>query len=288
MDIPYKKRGSLPEYCKHPTKPAFLIAVSCFLACVLTLARPATSAAAAAGTAEGATGGQISLPAGMGWEDWHAVRDQHAHRATVKVFVRNGEAPQTAKVRVVLAQTPKPTFDSPQAIVDSIVQTANRQCEKATVRPIRKSASDLIFELRGYGCSGQKGERYLLQRIAFIGEWELQVTYAPMSPTDDLPPPDKERALKLLSSATIVPGSSPAAETGWFLITPPPQADGHYDASAPISKWKIEEGAGTREKCKEVQTFLTLRARKEGKPSEIEEVKDASCVSMDDPRLEGN
>jgi hypothetical protein len=288
MDIPNKERGSLKAYGQHPMNAAILSAVSCLMACVLTLTRPAISAAAAAGTAEGTSGGQISLPQGMGWEDWHAVRDQHAHRATVKVFVRNGEAPQTAKVRVVLAQTPKPTFDSPQAIVDSLVQTANHQCEKATVRPIRKSASDLIFELRGYGCAGQKGERYLLQRIAFIGEWELQVTYAPMSPTDDLPPPDKERAIKLLSSATIVPGSSPAAETGWFLITPPSQANGHYDTSAPISKWKIEEGAGTREKCREVQTFLTLRARKEGKPSEIEEVKDASCVSMDDPRLEGN
>ena len=173
--------------------PAFLSAVCCLLACVLTLARPVTSAAAAAGTVEGAPGGQLSLPQGIGWEDWHAVRDQHAHRATVKVFVRNGEAPQTAKVRVVLAQTPKPTFDSPQAIVDGIVETANQQCEKATVRPLRKGATDLIFELRGYGCSGQKGERYLLQRIAFIGEWELQVTYAPMSPTDDLSPP-RERA----------------------------------------------------------------------------------------------
>jgi hypothetical protein len=288
MQIPHKKRGTLRAYGEHPMNPAFLSAVCCLLACVLTLARPATSAAAAADTVERAPGGQLSLPQGMGWEDWHAVRDQHAHRATVKVFVRNGEAPQTAKVRVVLAQTPKPTFDSPQAIVDGIVQTANQQCKKATVRPLRKSATDLIFELRGYGCSGQKGERYLLQRIAFIGEWELQVTYAPMSPTDNLPPPEKERAIKMLSSATIVPGSSPAADTGWFLITPPPQANGHYDTSAPLSKWKIEEGAGTREKCREVQAFLTMRVRKDGKPSDIEQVKGASCVSMDDPRLEGN
>jgi hypothetical protein len=55
-----------------------------------------------------------------------------------------------------------------------------------------------------------------------------------------------------------------------------------------LSKWKIEEGAGTREKCREVQAFLTLRVRKDGNPSDIEEVKGASCVSMDDPRLEGN
>ncbi len=287
MHIPYKKRGLLPAYGEYPMNPAFLSAVCCLLACVL-LARPATSAAASAGRVERAPGGQLRLPQGMGWEDWHAVRDQHAHRATVKVFVRNGEAPQTAKVRVVLAQTPKPTFDSPQAILDTIVETAKRQCEKVTAHSIRKGAADLIYELRGYGCAGQKGERYLLQRIAFIGEWELQVTYAPMSPTDDLPPPEKERAIKLLSSATIVPGSSPATLTGWFLITPPPQANGHYDTSAPLSKWKIEEGAGTREKCREVQAFLTLRARKEGKPSDVEEVKDAWCVSMDDPRLEGN
>jgi hypothetical protein len=42
-----------------------------------------------------------------------------------------------------------------------------------------------------------------LQRIAFIGEWELQVTYAPMSPDDNLPPAEKQQALKLLSSVTI-------------------------------------------------------------------------------------
>jgi hypothetical protein len=232
--------------------PAFLRAVCCLLACVLTLARPATSAAAAAGKLEGAPGGQLSLPQGMGWEDWHAVRDQHAHRATVKVFVRNGEAPQTAKVRVVLAQTPKPSFDTAQAIVDGIVQTANQQCQKAAVRPLRKSATDLIFELRGYGCSGHKGERYLLQRIAFIGEWELQATYAPMRPTDDLPPPEKERAIKMLSSATIVPGSSSAADTGWFLITPPPQANGHYDTSAPCRNGKLRREPG---RVKNVERF---------------------------------
>ena len=62
---------------------------------------------------------RVNLPQGMGWEDWQVVRDQHAHRAMVKVFVRKGETPATAKVRVMVAQTPKPTFDSPQAIVDA-------------------------------------------------------------------------------------------------------------------------------------------------------------------------
>ncbi len=94
------------------------------------LTRPATSAAAPAGGVEEATGGQISMPQGMGWEDWQVVRDQRAHRATVKVFVRKGEAPATAKVRIVLAQTPKPTFDSPQAVVDALVHTADQQCQE--------------------------------------------------------------------------------------------------------------------------------------------------------------
>ena len=57
--------------------------------------------------------------------------------------------------------------------------------------------------MRAFGCAGQKGERYILQRIAFIGEWELQVTYAPMTPSDNLPPAEKQQALKLLSSVTI-------------------------------------------------------------------------------------
>jgi hypothetical protein len=170
---------------------------------MLMLIRPVTSVAAPAGSTEGATDGQVNLPQAMGWEDWQVVRDQHAHRAMVKVFVRRGETPATAKVRVMVAQTPKPTFDSPQAIVDALVQTANHQCEKASENALRKSTDDLIYEMRAFGCAGQKGERYLLQRIAFIGEWELQVTYAPMSPTDNLPPGEKEQALKLLSSVTI-------------------------------------------------------------------------------------
>jgi hypothetical protein len=178
----------------------FLPSICLFM---LMLIRPVTSVAAPAGSIEGATDGQVNLPQAMGWEDWQVVRDQHAHRAMVKVFVRRGETPTTAKVRVMVAQTPKPTFDSPQAIVDALVQSANHQCAKASENALRKSTDDLIYEMRAFGCAGQKGERYLLQRIAFIGEWELQVTYAPMSPADNLPPGEKEQALKLLSSVTI-------------------------------------------------------------------------------------
>lgn len=175
----------------------------CLLLLLLMLIRPATSAAAPAGGGEETTDGQVNLPQGTGWEDWQVVRDQRAYRAMVKVFVRKGETPATAKVRVMVARTPKPTFDSPQAILDALEQTAKHQCEKVSANSLRKSAADLIYELRAFGCAGQKGERYLLQRIAFIGQWELQVTYAPMGPTDNLPPSEKQQALKLLSSVTI-------------------------------------------------------------------------------------
>lgn len=185
----------------HDQQPIRLLPLICLL--LLMLIRPVTSAAAPAGGVEEATDSQVNLPQGMGWQDWQVVRDQHAHRATVKVFVRKGETPATAKVRVMVAQTPKPTFDSPQAILEALVQTANHQCEKVSTNSLRKSAGDLIYELRAFGCAGQKGERYLLQRIAFIGEWELQVTYAPMGSTDNLPPSEKQQAVKLLSSVTI-------------------------------------------------------------------------------------
>jgi hypothetical protein len=178
------------------------------LACLLMLTRPATSAAAPAAGVEDTTGGQMNLPQGMGWEDWQVVRNQNAHRSTVKVLVRKGQAPATAKVRVVLAQTPKPTFDSPQAVVDALVHTADQQCQKATVTTLSKTAEDMTFEMRGFGCPGQKGERYLLQRIAYIGPWELQVTYAPMDPIDDLPAAEKQQALKLISSVTITPAAN--------------------------------------------------------------------------------
>lgn len=88
-------------------------------------------------------------------------------------------------------------------------------------------------------------------------------------------------SMKLRHTAAVV-------LTGWFLITPPPQANGHYDPSAPLSKWKVEGGAGTREQCKETQALLSSRAVKENRPGDIEAVKNAQCVPMDDPRLQGN
>jgi hypothetical protein len=185
---------------RNPRGLGFLPSI-CLLLPML-IGRPA-NAAAPTGAVKEATDGQVNLPQAMGWENWQVVRDQRANRAMVKVFVRKGETPANAKVRVMVAQTPKPTFDSPQAILDALEQTARHQCEKISANSLRKSADDLIYELRAFGCAGQQGERYLLQRIAFIGEWEFQVTYAPMVPTDDLPPSEKRRALKLLSSATI-------------------------------------------------------------------------------------
>jgi len=267
--------------------------VRAFLLCyLLTLARPLTVAAAQAGSVEGTQSGQFNLPQGIGWENWQVIRDQSAQRGSVRVLVPKGEAAANAKVRVVLVEGPKPNFDSTQAILDNIVQTAKQQCEKVSANPIRKSDDDLIYELRGYGCGGQKGGRYLLQRIAVIKDWELRATYASLSPTDDLPPLEKAQAIQLLSSVTIVPASSmprssPRATTSWFLITPP-RASSHYDTSAPLTKWKVEEGAGSLEKCRELQAFLSSLVLKQGEPSDIEEVKDARCISVDDPGFEGN
>ena len=281
----FRARFQLRGWARVAVKLLLRLALS---ACLLIPIRPATSAAAPAGNAATAPNDQLSVPQGIGWEDWQVVREQHADRGTVKVFVPKGQAPATAKVRLVLAQRPKPTFDSPQAILDGILQTAKQQCQKISAKPLSKSTGELIFELRGFGCAGQTGERYLLQRIAFIGPWELEATYAPMSPTDNLPPPEKQHAIKLLSSVTISPGTSPSAETGWFLITPPKRSDGHYDAMAPVSKWKVEEGAGSQDKCERLRTTLNSLALKQGQPADVEQVKAARCVSMDDPTLEGN
>jgi hypothetical protein len=108
-------------------------------------------------------------------------------------------------VRIVVAQTPKPTFDTPQAVIDALLHTADQQCQKVTSTTVSKTAEDITFEMRGFGCPGQKGERYLLQRIAYVGPWELQVTYAPMDPIDKLSAAEKQQALKLISSVTIAP-----------------------------------------------------------------------------------
>ena len=77
------------------------------------------------------------------------------------------------------------------------------------------------------------------------------------------------------------------ALTGWFMITPPPLSTGHYDTSAPLSKWKIEGGAATREECEQTRTLLSGHATKQGRASDIEAVKDARCVAQDDPALQG-
>jgi hypothetical protein len=227
------------------------------LAFFFLVTRPATSAAAPAAGPQEASGGQLRLPQDIGWEDWQVVREQRADRATVEVLVRKGEAPATAKVRIVLAQRPKPGFDSPEAILDTIVHTAKQQCRKVSVKSLSKGAGELIFELRGVGCAGRTGERYLPQRIAFIGQSEIEATYA-------------------------------AADSGWFLITPPQKADGHFDDSVPLSKWKVEEGAGSQDECERLRATLSSLALKQGQPADIEQVKAARCVSMDDPRLEGN
>ena len=155
------------------------------LACLVILLRSAPIAAAPA-PVTGTANDRFSLPPGAGWEDWQTVREQHADRATVRVFVRKGEAPATAKVRLVLAQRPKAASDSPQTIRDSIVQTAKQQCLKVSAKSLTNSATDLIYELRGFGCKGQQGERYLLQRIAFVGQWEIEVTLRADDPNQRL------------------------------------------------------------------------------------------------------
>ena len=179
---------------------------------LLMLARPATSRAATPGSVQGAPAADISLPEGMGWENWTVARDQHSPRVRVEVFVPKGVAPNAAKVRVVLVQTPRPNFPSPQTVLDNEVAHLKPQCKQVSTRTIRKAGANLIYDMRGIGCQGQKGEHYLLTRVAFIGDWQLEATYAPMTPTDDLPAPEKERAVKLLSSVTIIPGSSPPAK----------------------------------------------------------------------------
>jgi hypothetical protein len=252
---------------------------------LILLVRPAMSAAVAGGGEEKAEA-QFSLPEGIGWDDWQAVREQHNGRAMVRVFVPKGEAPATAKVRLVLALRPKPSIDSPQALLDNILQTAKHQCQKISAKVLDKSPGELLFELRGVGCAGQSGERYLLQRIAFSGQWEIEATYAPMTSTDDLPTREKEHALKLLSSISVSAGATPAADSGWFLITPPKKADGHYDDSAALSKWKVEEGAGSEEKCERLRTALSSIALKQGSASDIEQVKASRCISMNDPSLD--
>ena len=153
---------------------AILVKVSLeisLLACLVILIRSAPIAAAPA-PVTGTANDRFSLPPGAGWEDWQTVREQHADRATVRVFVRKGEAPATAKVRLVLAQRPKTASDSPQTIRDSIVQTAKQQCLKVSAKSLTNSAMDLIYELRGLGCKGQQGELVGLYVVSLVGRFE--------------------------------------------------------------------------------------------------------------------
>ena len=78
------------------------------------------------------------------------------------------------------------------------------------------------------------------------------------------------------------------ALAGWYLITPPPQRNGHYDASVPMSKWRIQSGFGTGDDCKKPGAELSSKARKEGNAADAEELKVSRCVPTDDPRLKGN
>lgn len=71
-------------------------------------------------------------------------------------------------------------------------------------------------------------------------------------------------------------------------MTPPLDANRHYDLAAPLSDWRIESGFATGDDCKKTLVILGSRARAEGRPDDIEKVKDARCVSTDDPRLKGS
>lgn len=283
--------GSRSELARSAMKISWSRAAGGLVILVATLicARPVTCPAAPApDRGKAAENDQLRMQEGVGWEDWVAVREQHSGRVMVKVFVPKGQAPATAKVRLVVTQRPHPSLDSPRTIVDMMVRTAKQQCQKIEAKHLRSTASELVFELRGFGCAGQTGERYLLQRIAFIGPWEIDATYAPMTPTNDLPASQKRHAMNLLSSVSIASGTAPASETGWFLVTPPRMASGHFDVAAPLSKWKIEEGAGSRDKCQRLLIILRSLALKHGQPSDVEQVKDARCVPMEDPKLEPN
>lgn len=280
-------RGAHFDLRQRKQKAGFSALAGIISALMMLSGAAQISAAPAADQKQIATEG-IYLPQDAGWGDWQIVREQRAERAVVEVLVPRGQAAATAKVRVVVTRMAKPSFDSPHGILDEIVQTARHQCQKVTATTLRESAEEVVFELRGFGCTGQSGERYLLQRIDFVDQSELQVTYAPMTPTNDLPPSEKRRAIKLLSSARIAVLSKPAAATGWFLITPPRTPGGHYDSSAPVSKWKIEEGAGSLEKCERLLTVLSAVVAKQGQPGDVEQVKHARCIAMNDPRLDND
>jgi hypothetical protein len=78
------------------------------------------------------------------------------------------------------------------------------------------------------------------------------------------------------------------ALAGWYLITPPPQANGQFDTSVPLSEWRIQSGFGTGEDCKNTVAELSSKAMREGRSGDADELKASQCVSTDDPRLKGN
>jgi hypothetical protein len=77
------------------------------------------------------------------------------------------------------------------------------------------------------------------------------------------------------------------ALVGWYLMVPPQKPDGHLDASAPLSKWKIGAAFdnGDAQKCNEMIAVMEAHGLKLGVRREIEEGSTAQCVSSDDPRL---
>ncbi len=91
-----------------------------------------------------------------------------------------------------------------------------------------------------------------------------------------------KRLMRLACAAAL------ALAGGWYLMTPPQQASGHYDTAAPLSEWQIESGFATGEECRKTLTMLASRARKEGRADDIEKVKEARCVPTDDARLKEN
>ena len=75
------------------------------------------------------------------------------------------------------------------------------------------------------------------------------------------------------------------AVAGWYLMTPPAQPNGRFDTSAPISKWRIEAGFASSDDCKKTVATLGSKAAQEGRPGDVEAIKNAQCVATDDPRL---
>src|SRR5882757_4541778 len=95
--------GTMPRFWRSYSASLLLW----LLAGLLTITRPASSAAASAGSVVDnikGTPGELSLAPGAGWDDWQVIRDQHADHSTIRVFVRKGETAASAKVRLVLAQ----------------------------------------------------------------------------------------------------------------------------------------------------------------------------------------